>query len=319
MVEDTFLDPRFTGYNCVKDPPHIRFYAGVALVINHVRVGSLCIHDLSPKEFGTAERTTLLDIGAAVSSLIEERYRSLQNQSKATAKIMTQMFKNIQSPMSAIAQAANAVLEQQGGGAVAGSTLDADLRESVGRLSLVWEASMTLGAFIADKAESANFLGEGGFRLCDVLSTVKDARTKLERLPAAGGIVWNVNHAVFALAKNHIACPKALFFLLLDYVGHALDAWEVRMHRVQTRVRHDFNISFPMRRHLVLQEVAVDVHFAANDDRVEHNGVTAQIDTLPETDGDVKWRHGRLEVRDSERNVTCVSRHVPSRRVSTFH
>ena len=60
-----------------------------------------------------------------------------------------------------------------------------------------------------------------------MLSTVKDARHKLERLPAAGNISWNVNHAVFALAKNHISCPKALFFLLLDYVGQALDAWEV--------------------------------------------------------------------------------------------
>ena len=55
VVEDSHLDERFKNYFCVVNPPHVRFYAGAALILNNVRVGSLCIHGLEPRAFTTEE------------------------------------------------------------------------------------------------------------------------------------------------------------------------------------------------------------------------------------------------------------------------
>ena len=55
VVEDSHLDERFKNYFCVVNPPHVRFYAGAALILNNVRVGSLCIHGLEPRSFSTEE------------------------------------------------------------------------------------------------------------------------------------------------------------------------------------------------------------------------------------------------------------------------
>ena len=55
-----------------------------------------------------------------------------------------------------------------------------------------------------------------------------------------------------------------------------------------------------------MQDVAVDIQFTANTDDVESEGVAAQIDLLPETDGYARWCHGRLEVPHCVWMSPCV-------------
>jgi hypothetical protein len=150
------------------------------LVINNVRVGTLCTMDIVPREFSSIQRVNLLDLGAAVAHLIQERYEQQQNKTKETAKLLVEMFHNIRAPVAAINQAADVLLlqqqqqaapvaalalalasaDQEGGDAAAavaaaadadGHSMNHDLLDAVGRLSLIWESSMTLGAFIMDK------------------------------------------------------------------------------------------------------------------------------------------------------------------------
>lgn len=40
---------RFAGHPLVAGPPHIRFYAGVPLLLNGLPVGILCVNDLQPR------------------------------------------------------------------------------------------------------------------------------------------------------------------------------------------------------------------------------------------------------------------------------
>ena len=57
VVEDTTLDPRFSG------DPRFRFYAGIPLAApGGQRVGTLCILDVEPREFSDADRTLLRDL-----------------------------------------------------------------------------------------------------------------------------------------------------------------------------------------------------------------------------------------------------------------
>jgi CheY-like chemotaxis protein len=67
VVEDAVLDPRFAQNPLVLDDPHIRFYAGqpVKGPGGH-NVGTLCIMDQAPREFGDEDRETLRDLGEMV-------------------------------------------------------------------------------------------------------------------------------------------------------------------------------------------------------------------------------------------------------------
>lgn len=64
VVVDAQLDHRFCGNPLVTGEPRIRFYAGAALVVGGVRVGSLCIIDRIPRpDFGMEDQMNLLDLG----------------------------------------------------------------------------------------------------------------------------------------------------------------------------------------------------------------------------------------------------------------
>ncbi|MFA6511885.1 MAG: GAF domain-containing protein [Patescibacteria group bacterium] len=64
IVEDTKKDPTFSDNPMVTGPPHIRFYAGVALhdEKQHLPVGVFCVKDTKPRNFSLEETGTLLEL-----------------------------------------------------------------------------------------------------------------------------------------------------------------------------------------------------------------------------------------------------------------
>ncbi len=76
VVRDATQDPRFQSNPMVHGFPHIRFYAGTPLRVNGVKLGTLCIIDMAPRnaeQFGDREASMLQDIAAMLSALIVER------------------------------------------------------------------------------------------------------------------------------------------------------------------------------------------------------------------------------------------------------
>lgn len=65
VVPDSRLDPRFKDNPFVKNEPHVIFYAGQPLVgpKGH-RVGTLCLIDHKPREFGNKDLQNLKDLAA---------------------------------------------------------------------------------------------------------------------------------------------------------------------------------------------------------------------------------------------------------------
>ena len=64
IVEDTFLDDRFSDNPMVKGFPFIRFYAGIALLENETSqaIGVFCIKDTKPRTLSLEETSILIDL-----------------------------------------------------------------------------------------------------------------------------------------------------------------------------------------------------------------------------------------------------------------
>jgi diguanylate cyclase (GGDEF)-like protein len=67
VVEDALLDERFTDNPLVVGEPRIRFYAGHPIHgPNGSRIGTLCVIDRQPREFGDDDRAALSDLAGMV-------------------------------------------------------------------------------------------------------------------------------------------------------------------------------------------------------------------------------------------------------------
>ncbi|MDO6611442.1 sensor domain-containing diguanylate cyclase [Shewanella sp. 1_MG-2023] len=69
VINDASADPRFSDNPLVTQAPHIRFYTGHPLTMpNGMRVGTLCIIDDKPREFGEEDQVALKDLAEMVVS-----------------------------------------------------------------------------------------------------------------------------------------------------------------------------------------------------------------------------------------------------------
>jgi two-component sensor histidine kinase len=73
VVTDATLDPRFVRNPLVTGTEHIRFYAGVPMVVAGARIGTLCVLDREPRAFPTPDRLAqlrmLADLAASLFAL----------------------------------------------------------------------------------------------------------------------------------------------------------------------------------------------------------------------------------------------------------
>jgi PAS domain S-box-containing protein len=82
-VPDAREDERFAGLPLVSQEPHVRFYAGVPLECDGVRVGALCVLDTQQRQLNPEQRSGLESLGRAASALLGQRrvQRALQEHS----------------------------------------------------------------------------------------------------------------------------------------------------------------------------------------------------------------------------------------------
>lgn len=66
LINDTLKDERFFDNPLVVGDPHIRFYAGCPLVVNGLRLGTLCIVDRIPRVLDSEDLSLLKDLAIMV-------------------------------------------------------------------------------------------------------------------------------------------------------------------------------------------------------------------------------------------------------------
>ncbi len=66
IVEDTLEDERFSDNPLVLGEPHLRFYAGCPLILDNLKLGTLCIADRVPRSLDQDQRENLKDLASMV-------------------------------------------------------------------------------------------------------------------------------------------------------------------------------------------------------------------------------------------------------------
>jgi diguanylate cyclase (GGDEF)-like protein/PAS domain S-box-containing protein len=72
-IPDLREDPRFAQNPFVDGDPHMRFYAGVSLVVGGEAIGTLCVIDTIPRRLNETERAALISLARHAVTLIEYR------------------------------------------------------------------------------------------------------------------------------------------------------------------------------------------------------------------------------------------------------
>lgn len=108
IVPDALADRRFFDNPLVIGPPHIRFYAGQPLhsPSGH-RIGTLCVMDREPRDFGEEERTQLATLANLVEQALHNRRLSaaLDAEREATRQkqiLVSAMTHDLRTPLTAI-------------------------------------------------------------------------------------------------------------------------------------------------------------------------------------------------------------------------
>jgi len=82
IVPDALLDDRFKGNPVVTGPPHVRFYAGMALISPEgYKLGDFCIWDTTPHPngFSDEEKDSLRDLAnMTVQVMVDRRFQLLE-------------------------------------------------------------------------------------------------------------------------------------------------------------------------------------------------------------------------------------------------
>jgi nitrogen-specific signal transduction histidine kinase len=120
IVLDATKDVRFSENDLVTGHPHIRFYAGVPIIVDNTAIGSFCIIDDKPRDhFGEEDLDSLKDLAAIVQDQIQllsatkastdgARHALKQSQSLAQAGTMAKeqflslMSHELRTPLNAI-------------------------------------------------------------------------------------------------------------------------------------------------------------------------------------------------------------------------
>ena len=91
VLPDTLADPRFCDHPAVTGDPYLRFYAGAPVRFAGQNVGTLCIADYKPRAaFSVEDRTRLMNLADAISSMMEMRKDGLIKKEIIRAKNETQ-------------------------------------------------------------------------------------------------------------------------------------------------------------------------------------------------------------------------------------
>jgi len=85
VVPDATQDPRFAGNPLVTGDPHIRFYAGVPIVMpGGQALGTVCVIDTVPRTLDALQLQALQALSRQTTALLELRQRTLQAERQST-------------------------------------------------------------------------------------------------------------------------------------------------------------------------------------------------------------------------------------------
>lgn len=100
-IPETFLDERFRNNPYVLGDPHIRFYAGCSIQLNHQKLGTISIVDNKPRYFSTDQLILLKDFAALIETEIQN-YTITTDQGKLTSDLDQARMASMVDPLTSL-------------------------------------------------------------------------------------------------------------------------------------------------------------------------------------------------------------------------
>jgi hypothetical protein len=112
VIPDALLDPRFCNNPLVVGPPYVRFYAGASIIVDGLKVATLCLLDVIPRDdFSSSDQQILTDLADTISDMMTIRRRQ-ELEERFNGVVMHQSILTVmQDPLSRV-QAAYTDLSQ---------------------------------------------------------------------------------------------------------------------------------------------------------------------------------------------------------------
>jgi GAF domain-containing protein len=73
VIDNAAQDARFMENPFVVSPPYVKFYAGTALVVNGLRIGSFCVMDVKSRDFDASCKGKIIKMGKMISNILSQR------------------------------------------------------------------------------------------------------------------------------------------------------------------------------------------------------------------------------------------------------
>ncbi len=80
IIPDATKDARFQDNYLIADPFHVRFYAGVPLIVDGYAVGTICVFDRTPRELDQSQIDALSILARQLQRSLEERLAIVRQQ-----------------------------------------------------------------------------------------------------------------------------------------------------------------------------------------------------------------------------------------------
>lgn len=104
VVPNTLNHPLTRDHLIVNNPPYIRSYAAANIFVDGVKVGTLCVCDLVPREFSQQDIALLVDMAACVTELLTSRNKRWIQDHVSGISLSTAILSSIKPPLERVGE-----------------------------------------------------------------------------------------------------------------------------------------------------------------------------------------------------------------------
>ena len=247
VVLDAQQDERFCNNPLVTGPPYIKFYAGAALEVEHVRIGTLCIIDtMKREEFNAEQRLNLKRIADTVADLISNYRKKSLEANYCVDQLMGDMMHNIRTPLMSMSMATsllendkniilNILRQKSDHGILLADRFEnyfETLTSSINELKASVEDNLNLN--LINTALSSQAVS------CNLLDIINKSYRNITKIYDKSLIDWSVDDSQL-LVGTHVSFPDVVKFVLEEAGKNAL----MRCSKLSVTIKFQLKLSKP--------------------------------------------------------------------------
>jgi len=249
VVPDSDNDIRFKNNPLVTGPPFVKFYAGAALIVDGVKVGSLCAIDNKPRfDFTIEDQMTLLDFGHMVSNVIKRRRDISINRKNQYSKYLINIIEELRLPMKPLVK----TLQQVDSLLYVNNNKSNDIKKNfniikslINEIGFNLEININLCPVILNKPMYDDTSSDGNSiandnmetssevsslisksvassfskgKECNLLYIISKAQDIVNYLPYSKNIQWLIDHTYLGLG-SHVCYPEIFIHTILYQIN----------------------------------------------------------------------------------------------------